>query len=146
MTSPWCPSALPRLRSPFTAALHEQTAAAESQTLAWADRFALAGDPAVRRRLAATRSARLAGRVAPGATLQGLLLNADWQTWLFLFDDAYCDESDLGRSTADTVKTATRVAQVLETGQAAALDSEPFLAALADLRARLARLATPDSR
>ncbi len=143
MTSPFPPSELPRLRSPFPAALHGQAEIAESSTLAWADRFSLAGDPVVRRRLAATRSARLAGRVGPGATLQGLLFNADWQTWLFLFDDAYCDESDLGRRTADTVKTATRVAQLLETGEVARRDANPFLPALADLRLRLTRMATP---
>lgn len=143
MTSPLCPSVLPRLRSPFAAALHEQTAVAESATLAWADRFGLAGDPAVRRRLAATRGARLAGRVGPDATLPGLLLITDWQTWLFLFDDAYCDESDLGRRTADTVATATRVARLLETGEAAAQERDPFLAALADLRARLLEMASP---
>lgn len=144
MTSSFPASALPRLRSPFAARLHLQTAVAESATLAWADRFGLARDPAVRRRLAVTRSARLAARVSPQATLSGLLLNADWQTWLFLFDDAYCDESDLGRRSADTAKTASRVAQVLETGQLPQRDSSPFLVALADLRMRMAQMATPE--
>lgn len=143
MTSPLPPSALPRLRSPFAAMLHEQTAAAESATLAWADRFGLAGDPAVRSRLAATRSARLAGRVGPRATLPGLLLNTDWQTWLFLFDDAYCDESDTGRRPADTIETATRVLRVIERGQVPDRGSHPFLNALADLRARLLEQASP---
>jgi hypothetical protein len=144
VTSSFPASALPRLRSPFAAELHRQTAVAESATLAWADRFGLAADPAVRRRLAVTRSARLAGRVSPQATLPGLLLNADWQTWLFLFDDAYCDESDLGRRSADTAKTASRVAQVLETGQLPEREWNPFLVALADLRSRLLRMATPE--
>jgi len=71
----------------------------------------------VHRRLAATRSARLAGRVGPRATLSGLLLNTDWQTWLFLFDDAYCDESDVGRRPADTIEMATRVLRVVEKGE-----------------------------
>lgn len=144
MTSSFPASALPRLRSPFIPELHRQTAIAEASTLGWADRFGLAGDPVVRRRLAATRSARLAGRVSPQATLPGLLLNADWQTWLFLFDDAYCDESDLGRRSAETAKTASRVAQVLETGLLPERDSDPFLVALADLRTRIMRMSTPE--
>jgi hypothetical protein len=143
VTSPFSPSALPRLWSPYPPALHEHAAAAETATLEWADRFGLARDPAVHRRLAATRSARLAGRVGPRATLPGLLLNADWQTWLFLFDDAFCDESDLGRRPADTIETASQVLRVIERGEIAPGGSNPFLAALADLRSRLARLAGP---
>ena len=144
MTSSFPASALPRLRSPFPSSLHEQTVVAESATLGWADRFGLAGDPAVRRRLAATRSARLAGRVGPRATLPGLLLNTDWQTWLFLFDDAFCDESDLGRRPADTIETAAQVLRVIERGELPERGANPFLAALADLRARLVRMATPE--
>ncbi len=143
MTSPFSPGSLPRLRSPFTSTLHEQTAAAETATLAWADHFGLARDPAVRRRLAATRSARLAGRVGPRATTEGLLFNADWQTWLFLFDDAFCDESDVGRRPTDTIELAGRVLRVVEGGAAAPRDPNPFLPALADLRERLRRMATP---
>jgi hypothetical protein len=143
VTSPFSPSALPRLRSPYPSTLHEQVATAESATLDWADRFGLARDPAVRRRLATTRSARLAGRVGPRATLPGLLLNTDWQTWLFLFDDAFCDESDLGRRPADTIETASQVLRVIERGEVTAGGSNPFLAALADLRSRLVRLAAP---
>jgi len=144
MASPFSPSALPRLRSPFPSTLHEQVAVAELSTLGWADRFGLTREPVVRRRLASTRSARLAGRVGPHATLPGLLLNTDWQTWLFLFDDAFCDESDLGRRPADTIETATEVLRVVETGDVPPDSANPFLAALGDLRARLLELATPE--
>jgi len=144
VTSSFPASALPRLRSPFAPSLHAQTVVAESATLGWADRFGLARDPAVRRRLAATRSARLAGRVGPHATLPGLLLNTDWQTWLFLFDDAYCDECDVGRRPADTIETAAQVLRVIERGEVPERSPNPFLAALADLRARLLRMATPE--
>lgn len=144
MSSPLSACSMPRLRSPFPSALHEQVATAEAATLAWADRFGLAGDPTVRRRLAATRSARLAGRVSPRATLPGLLLNTDWTTWLFLFDDAFCDESELGRRPADTVDLAADVLRVIERGDVASRNANPFLPALADLRARLLRLATPE--
>jgi hypothetical protein len=144
VTSSFSPAALPRLRSPFPSMLHERVYAAEAATLAWADRFGLAREPEVRRRLAATRSARLAGRVAPRSTMEGLLLNTDWQTWLFLFDDAYCDESDLGRRPADTVEIATEVQRVVEQGLHPSDDPNPFLLALDDLRARLLALATPE--
>lgn len=144
MTSPFSAASLPRLRSPFQSSMHEQVAIAERATLDWADRFGLAGDPAVRRRLAVTRSARLAGRVGPRATLPGLLLNTDWQTWLFMFDDAYCDESALGQRTADTVEVATAVLRVIEHGHVPPRTANPFLLALGDLRARLLLLATPE--
>jgi hypothetical protein len=113
-------------------------------TLGWADRFGLTQDPEVRRRLATTRPARLAGRVGPHATLPGLLLNTDWQTWLFLFDDAFCDESDLGRRPADTIETATEVLRVVETGHVPSDSANPFLRALDNLRSRLLELATPE--
>ena len=138
--------ALPPLRCPFPEAMHRHVAVAESSTLAWADRFGLTADPAVRCRLRATRSARLAGRVGPRATLQGLLLNSDWMTWLFLFDDGFCDESETGSCPAAVSGLAAQVLTVVETGDAPPRATEqvrPFLAALADLRARLARLATP---
>lgn len=145
MTSPLSvSSSLPRLRSPFPSSIHKHVAIAESATLEWADRYGLADDPAVRRRLAATRSARLAGRVSPRATLPGLLLNTDWQTWLFLFDDAFCDESDLGRRPTDTIELATEVLRVVERGHVPPRTTNPFLPALGDLRARLMRLATPE--
>lgn len=138
--------ALPALRCPFPPAMHRSVAVAESSTLAWAERFGLTSDPAVRCRLRATRSARLAGRVGPRATLQGLLLNTDWQTWLFLFDDAFCDESEAGGRPGAVIGLTAQVLTVVETGEApprAAEQIRPFLASLADLRARLARLATP---
>jgi len=144
VTSPLSASSLPRLRSPFPSSLHPQVGVAEAATLEWADRFGLAEDPAVRRRLAATRSARLAGRLSPRATLPGLLLNTDWQTWLFLFDDAFCDESDLGRRSTDTIDLATEVLRVIERGHVPPRSANPFLAALGDLRARLLRMATPE--
>ena len=144
MTSPFFPSSLPRLRSPFPSSLHARVGVAEAATLEWAQRFGLADDPAVHRRLAATRSARLAGRVSPRATLPGLLLNTDWQTWLFLFDDAFCDESDLGRRSVETIDLATEVLRVIERGQVPPHTTNPFLPALGDLRARLLRLATPE--
>lgn len=144
MSSPPSASSLPRLRSPFPSSLHAQVAVAEAATLEWADRHGLAEDPAVRRRLAATRSARLAGRVSPRATLPGLLLNTDWQTWLFLFDDAFCDESDLGRRSIDTIDLATEVLRVIERGDVPQRTANPFLSALGDLRARLLRMATPE--
>lgn len=138
--------ALPALRCPFPATVHPDAALAESSTLAWTERFGLTADPAVRCRLRATRSARLAGRVGPRATRQGLLLNTDWQSWLFLFDDAFCDESEAGSRAAVVSGLVAQVLTVLESGQEpprAAEQVKPFLAALADLRARLALLATP---
>ncbi|MFE3073565.1 hypothetical protein [Streptomyces sp. NPDC059247] len=38
----------------------------------------------------------LAASTAPRATERGLRLLADWQLWLFAFDDGFCDESEDG--------------------------------------------------
>jgi hypothetical protein len=135
---------LPTLYCPFPSVLHARTGEAEAATLSWVDRFGLATDPAVRRRLADTRTARLAGRVDPEATLPGLMLNTDWQTWLFLFDDAFCDESQTGGRPAVAIELATRLLAVLETGTVPAGSQNPFLPALSDLRSRLIGLATPE--
>jgi Terpene synthase family 2, C-terminal metal binding len=135
---------LPRLYCPFPTAIHPLVAAAEAGTLAWSRRFGLAGDPAVHRRLEATRPARLAARVCPHSTAQGLAANTDWQTWLFLFDDAFCDESDTGYSPGRSAEVAARVLRVVEGASECGADSDPFLASLAELRDRLRVLAGPE--
>jgi Terpene synthase family 2, C-terminal metal binding len=135
---------LPALYCPFPTAMHPRVAQAEAETLAWADGFGLTADPAVRRRFVVTRPARLAARVCPDSTYDGLAANTDWQTWLFLFDDAYCDESDIGYSPGRTAQVVARVLRVVEGGAAPDLAADPFLASLADLRDRLAAQATAE--
>jgi hypothetical protein len=79
--------------------------------------------------------------VCPDATLDGLLLACDWQAWLFLFDDGYCDESVIGSDPAAITEVTVWMLGALETGAAA--PDDVFGRALADLGGRLARLAGP---
>ena len=134
---------LPPLYCPYPATLHPDTAAADHEALVWADRFGIAGEPAVHQRLARTRAGRLAGRVCPRAGWDGLLASTELQAWLFLFDDAFCDESSVGRSPAATTGLAVAVLRVLEHGQPLTGAYEPFLRSFADLRERLRALTTP---
>jgi hypothetical protein len=135
------PVALPVLSVPFEAGMHPATETARAATDRWARRFGLTVRPELRERLHASAPARLAGRVCPDATLDGLLLACDWQAWLFLFDDGYCDESVIGSDPAAITEVTVWMLGALETGDSA--PDDVFGRALADLGARLARLAGP---
>jgi Terpene synthase family 2, C-terminal metal binding len=138
------PVAVPRLTVPFGTGLHPATDAARAATDRWAREFGLTARPELRARLNATAPARLAGRISPNATREGLQFNADWAAWLFLFDDEYCDESELGADPAGTVEMTVWMFGALEHGVATRHDTFAF--ALADLRSRLTVLATPVQR
>jgi Terpene synthase family 2, C-terminal metal binding len=137
------PLPLPPLHCPYAVAMHPDTEAADIEALSWADRFGIAAEPPVRRRIARTRTARLAGRICPRATWDGLVCITELQTWLFLFDDAYCDESEIGCSTSRTAELGVAVLRVLEHGRPVTGAYAPFLSSFADLRERLRELATP---
>ena len=138
------PVTVPRLSVPFGTELHPATETARTATERWARERGLTARPRLRERLLAADPARLAGRVSPYATEPGLLFNADWAAWLFLFDDEYCDESALGSDPAATVEVTVRMLGALEHGTATREDA--FALALTDLRARLSALATPVQR
>jgi hypothetical protein len=135
------PFAVPGLAVPFETGMHPATETARAATDRWARRFGLTVCPELRERLHASAPARLAGRVCPDATLDGLLLACDWQAWLFLFDDGYCDESVLGSDPAAITEVTVWMLGALETGESA--PDDVFGRALADLGSRLARLAGP---
>lgn len=135
------PVAVPELTVPFEAGMHPATETARAATDRWARRFGLTVRPELRERLHASAPARLAGRVCPDATLDGLLFACDWQAWLFLFDDGYCDESVIGSDPAAITEVTVWMLGALETGECC--PDDVFGRALADLGARLARLAGP---
>lgn len=138
------PVTVPRLTVPFGTDLHPATETARAATERWARDCGLTARPELRERLLAAAPARLAGRVSPHATERGLLLNSDWQAWLFLFDDEYCDESAIGADPSSTVEVTVCMLAALEHGVAARHDA--FALALVDLRSRLSALATPVQR
>ena len=135
------PLAVPALSVPFETRMHPATETARAATDRWARRFGLTVRPELRERLAASAPARLAGRVCPDATLDGLLFACDWQAWLFLFDDGYCDESEIGADPAAITEVTVWMLGALETGESA--PDDVFGRALADLGERLGRLAGP---
>lgn len=136
--------ASPSIDPPFSARLHPLTAVAAAATERWAARWGLTARPELLRRLRETDPARLAGRVCPSASLAGLELNSDWQAWLFLFDDVYCDESEIGADPAATTELTVWMLGALEDGSAG--PDDVFAQALADLCARLDAMATPVQR
>ena len=136
--------ALPSIDPPFSARLHPLTSVAAAATEKWAAHWGLTSRPELARRLRETDPARLAGRVCPSASLEGLRLNSDWQAWLFLFDDAYCDESEIGSDPAATTEVTVWMLGALEDGEASRDDA--FAGALADLCARLDAMASPVQR
>lgn len=71
------------------------------------------GDPGEYRR---TRVGLLAACTAPRATAEGLRLLADWQLWLFAFDDGFCDESEDGTRPQTMISRSVEFTGVLETG------------------------------
>ena len=76
----------------------------------------------------------LAGRTSPRSTPEGLQLLADWQMWLFAFDDAFCDESATGDRPDLLARTVTLYLGIIEEPQAPPGD-DPFAGALADVPA-----------
>src|SRR6266702_404650 len=135
------PVVVPRLAVPFGTDLHPATETARGATERWARDCGLTARPELRARLHATAPARLAGRVAPYATLDGLLLSAAWAAWLFLFDDEYCDESEIGSDPAAITEVTVWLLSALETGESG--PGDVFGGALADLSMRLRKLTGP---
>jgi hypothetical protein len=108
----------------------------------WACRFNLPGDEDERARLTSTMVGRLAARTSPRACLAGLELLADWQMWLFLFDDKYSDESATGADLTRLSQLVTAFMLVLDNPGETAFRAEPFSLALGDITDRLLAMAS----
>ena len=130
---------LPRLSYPFGWQVSPFAAEVDEACFLWGERMGIYcfGDPQEYRR---TRVGWLAAYTCPRGTREGLRLLADWQMWLFAFDDGFCDESEHGARPEAMARRVTGFLGVLEGARPPAGD--PFDLALADLLARLARSAT----
>jgi hypothetical protein len=130
------PIVLPGLTYPFASSVQASLFAADvdASCYLWGQRMEIFGhgDPQEYRR---TRVGWLAALTCPRGTRVGLQLLADWQMWLFAFDDAYCDESEHGSRPDALVARVVSLLTVLDGAEPASDD--PFARALADLSARL---------
>src|SRR5437879_12198349 len=106
---------LPRLDYPFEAAVSPYAEEVDERTFQWGSTdgiFDRSGGGAERYR--GTRVGWLAGRTSPRSSPAGLQLLADWQTWLFAFDDSFCDESATGERPEVLIQAMTRYLGVIE--------------------------------
>lgn len=138
--------ALPATWCPIPPALHPGWQDLDARALAWADRFGLRPDPVQRERLARALAGDLAGRIMPRSDAPaGLQIATDYLMWLFVFDDAYCDEGVYSARPGAMMELALQLARVVEIpGPEPAGDRPlPVVAALADIRRRLDDVASP---
>jgi hypothetical protein len=133
---------LPALSCPFADAISPHADEVDRHVLAWARGFALFADAAEIDRFSRAKVGRLAARTSPHGSAAALNLLADWQMWLFLFDDRYCDESEMGVQPERLGRVITSFVRVLEQGGDRTCRVDPFTRALGDLMDRLAAATT----
>jgi hypothetical protein len=114
-------------------------------TFGWARATGLLRTAADAERFRGIRVGWLAGRTSPRSTLEGLRLLADWQLWLFAFDDAFCDESSTGDRPDLMARTVTRYLGIIEEPRTPPR-GDPFAVALADVADRIRCRANPVQR
>src|ERR1700678_3174235 len=104
----------PLLDCPFSNQVSPHAADVDRQVLDWACRFRLLPDSGEIDRFRQARIGWLAARTSPDSELAALQLLADWQMWLFVFDDHYCDESETGTHPERLSRIITPFLWVLE--------------------------------
>jgi len=137
---------LPSINYPFESEVSPYAQEVDERTFQWGQDmgiFEAMGGAECHR---GTRVGWLAGRTSPRSSLDGLQLLADWQTWLFAFDDTFCDESATGERPNLLTGTVVRQLAVLEAPGGRGCDDDPFCVALVELDARLRKFATPVQR
>lgn len=67
----------------------------------------------------------------------------DFHTWLFAFDDEYCDEESSSMSLADWIPFLSRLQRHVEAGPLDTLVSHPYAESLRDIAERLTPWCTP---
>jgi hypothetical protein len=136
------PVDIPRLDCPFDDEISAYADEVDILVVDWARRFALPTDEAEAERLGEASVGRLAARTTPRAGLDALCLLADWQMWLFIFDDRYSDESSTGADLAQLSELVTGFMLVLDDEGDRRHRRDPFTRALGELIDRLGTLAT----
>lgn len=126
---------LPNLQYPFPSDVSRFAADVDEECYRWGEKMGIyhLGDPADYRSI---QVGWLAAYTCPRGTREGLQLLADWQMWLFAFDDGFCDESEHGRRPDAMVRRVTEFLGILE--GACPASEDPFDQGLADVTGRLA--------
>jgi hypothetical protein len=131
-----------RLSYPFESSVSPYAQKVDGHALDWACRFGLLAEQADIERFRRTKVGWLAARTSPDGSAEALSLLADWQMWLFIFDDRYCDESEAGAHPEQLIQIVTSLVQMLEGGGEPGSRSDPLSAALGDVMDRLAPMAS----
>lgn len=127
------------IEPPFPVAISDYADQVDRSCVQWSERLGVY-PPELRERYRGIKVGVLAACICPRGTLPGLRLLADWQMLLFSFDDAFCDESDLGADPTLLVRRATRFMRILESREPPGDD--PLCHAMADLSDRLRAMAS----
>ena len=130
------PMAMPALHYPFANEISPHADEVDHHACAWAADSGLLTDPAEVERYRQVMVGRLAARTSPGSGTEALKLLADWQMWLFIFDDRCCDESETGTHPERLSQVIAPLIPVLD-GEPARHQAGPFAVALADLIRRI---------
>jgi hypothetical protein len=85
-------AALAAIYCPTSSAIHPAADEIDDRTVQWLTDHGLYADDRQLSRLRRARPGLLAARVAPHGRRERLQVFADFHTWLFAFDDEYCDE------------------------------------------------------
>jgi Terpene synthase family 2, C-terminal metal binding len=133
---------LPALDCPFGSEISPHADQVDRSVIDWARRFGLLTEQAEISRFQQARVGRLAARTSPGSGREALNLLADWQLWLFIFDDHYCDESETGVHPVQLGRVITSFVRVLDSPGDPSARADPLTTALGDLVDRLAEAAT----
>jgi hypothetical protein len=135
---------LARICCPVSPAIHPAAAELNEQTLSWLRGYGLYADAAQLRRLECAQPGLLAARVVPAGEPEPMAVFTDFHTWLFAFDDEYCDErAPSAMPAAEWSRFLARLARQAETGSDALLPGNRYALALGDISRRLARHCTP---
>jgi hypothetical protein len=125
----------PKLHCPFPSAISPHRDEIEERNFVWLDRFGLLATPAAEKRARRARFGWLAARAYPNASHDGLLIAANWASWLFMLDDA-CDEAGIG-SNSRAIRAHSDALLGVLAGLGPARSKDPLTESLLDLRERM---------
>ncbi|QVI20360.1 hypothetical protein KHQ06_29895 [Nocardia tengchongensis] len=120
-------------------------AAIESDSMAWLDGHAVLPEDR-RTEFRSGAPAALGSHTYPRGTRAGTQLASDFITWLFAFDDLYCDANRIGGDPVEFSAVIGELIEVLEDPGRANSPELPVARALRDLDGRVAAMGSPVQR